>query len=56
MDIKDKLENKNFILKLLNNNDFDLLYNIGKNKKIWEQHPENDRWKKEKFKIFSIKG
>ena len=56
MDIKDKLENKNFILKLLNNNDFDLLYNIGKNKKIWEQHPENDRWKKEKFNIFFNKG
>ena len=56
MDIKDKLENKNFILKLLNNNDFDLLYNIGKNKKIWEQHPENDRWKREKFKIFFNNG
>ena len=56
MDIKDKLENKNFILKLLNNNDFDLLYNIGKNKKILEQHPENDRWKKEKFNIFFNKG
>jgi N-acetyltransferase len=56
MDIKNKLENKNFILKILNNNDFNLLYNIGKNKKIWEQHPENDRWKKEKFNIFFNKG
>lgn len=56
MDIKNKLENKNFILKLLNNNDFDVLYNIGKNKKIWEQHPENDRWKREKFKIFFNNG
>jgi len=56
MDIKNNLENKNFILKLLNNKDFDLLYNIGKNKKIWEQHPENDRWKREKFKIFFNNG
>ena len=56
MDINKKLENKNFILKLLNNNDFDLLYNSGKNKKIWEQHPENDRWKREKFKIFFNNG
>jgi len=56
MDIKNQLENKNFILKLLNNNNFDLLYNIGKNEKIWEQHPENDRWKKEKFKIFFNNG
>ena len=56
MDIKNKLENKNFILKLLNKNDFNLLYKIGRNEKIWEQHPENDRWKKEKFKIFFNKG
>ena len=56
MDIKNKLENKNFILKLLNKNDFNVLYNIGKNKKIWEQHPEKERWKKEKFNIFFNKG
>ena len=56
MDIKNKLENKNFILKLLDHNDFNLLYNIGKNKQIWEQHPENDRWKREKFKIFFDNG
>ena len=43
MDIKNQLENKNFILRQLNNNDFDLLYNIGKNKEIWEQHPESKR-------------
>jgi N-acetyltransferase len=52
MNIKNKLENENFIIKKLNNSDFNLLYNIGKNKKIWKQHPENDRWKKEKFKKF----
>ena len=34
MDIKNQLENKNFILRQLNNNDFDLLYNIGKNKRF----------------------
>ena len=56
MDIKNQLENKNFILRQLNNNDFDLLYNIGKNKKIWEQHPESDRWKREKFNIFFNNG
>ena len=56
MDIKNNLENKNFILKLLNKNDFNVLYDIGKNKKIWVQHPENDRWKKEKFNIFFNKG
>ena len=39
MNTKIKLENKNFIIKQLKNRDFKLLYNIGKNKKIWEQHP-----------------
>ena len=56
MNIKIKLENKNFIIKQLKNIDFNLLYNIGKNKKIWEQHPENDRWKKEKFNNFFDNG
>jgi len=28
------------------------LYLIASNPIIWEQHPENDRWKKEKFNIF----
>ena len=56
MNIKIKLENKNFIIKQLKNIDFNLLYNIGKNKKIWEQHPEHDRWKKEKFTNFFNNG
>lgn len=56
MDIKNQLESKNFILRQLNNNDFDLLYNIGKNKNIWKQHPESDRWKREKFNIFFNNG
>ena len=56
MNIKKELENKNFIIKQLKNRDFNLLYNIGKNKKIWEQHPESDRWKREKFNIFFNNG
>ena len=55
-EFKKELENKNFIIKQLKNRDFNLLYNIGKNKKIWEQHPENDRWKKEKFNNFFDNG
>ena len=56
MDLKVKLENQNFILNQLSDSEFDLLYAVGKNKKIWEQHPENDRWKKEKFQIFFNSG
>ena len=54
MNIKVKLENKNFLLQQLNNSNFNLLYNIGKNKKIWEQHPERDRWKKKILIFFLI--
>ena len=31
---------------------FDELYLVANNPIIWEQHPENDRWKKEKFRAF----
>ena len=31
---------------------FDELYLIASNPIIWEQHPDSDRWKKEKFKDF----
>jgi RimJ/RimL family protein N-acetyltransferase len=31
---------------------FGALYVIASNPVIWEQHPEYDRWKKEKFKLF----
>ena len=53
---KDKYKNNNYYIKKLEISDFDLLYNIGKNPLIWEQHPEHDRWKEEKFKIYFDKG
>jgi len=53
---KDKYKNNNYYIKKLEISDFDLLYNIGKNPLIWQQHPENDRWKEEKFKIYFDKG
>ena len=34
------------------NEDFDELFSIASDKKIWEQHPENDRWKRDKFASF----
>src|ERR1041384_1470860 len=33
-------------------NDFDKLYAVAKDPKIWEQHPNPDRWKKEVFQTF----
>ena len=51
MTFKNKYENYNYYIKKLEISDFNLLYNVGKNPLIWEQHPENDRCKEEKFKI-----
>jgi RimJ/RimL family protein N-acetyltransferase len=36
-------------LKLMH---FEELYTIASDKEIWEQHPQNDRWKREVFEIY----
>lgn len=46
------LENEKVILHPLQEQDFELLYNAASDPKIWEQHPNKDRWKKEIFRIF----
>ena len=46
------LENAKVILYPLQKKDFDALYAVASDPKIWEQHPNNDRWKKEVFKTF----
>ena len=53
---RDKYKNNNYYIKKLEIKDFDLLYNIGRNPLIWEQHPETNRWKEEKFKIYFDRG
>ena len=56
MKFKDKYENDNYFIKKLKISDFNSLYDVGKNPSIWEQHPENDRWKIEKFKNYFNNG
>lgn len=46
------LENDKVILYPLAEKDFDALYSVASDPKIWEQHPNKDRWKKEAFEIF----
>ncbi|MFD2599449.1 GNAT family N-acetyltransferase [Sphingobacterium corticis] len=46
------LENENLALIPLESNDFSSLYRIASDPNIWTQHPNNDRWKMEKFDIF----
>lgn len=46
------LENDNVILYPLQENDFEALYTVASDPKIWEQHPNKDRWKKDVFRTF----
>lgn len=46
------LENNLCILSPLEEKDFDALYKVASDPKIWEQHPNKDRWKKEVFEKF----
>jgi N-acetyltransferase len=51
-DIQPILENEKVILYPLQEQDFEDLYAVAADPKIWEQHPNKDRWKKEVFKTF----
>ena len=46
------LENKKVILYPLREKDFHVLYTVASDPKIWEQHPNKDRYKKEVFRTF----
>jgi len=50
--IQPTLENDTIILYPLRESDFDDLYAGASDPKIWEQHPNRDRWKKEIFRVF----
>ncbi|MEL6988554.1 MAG: GNAT family N-acetyltransferase [Bacteroidota bacterium] len=46
------LEDELIILRPLQKDDFDALYQVAKDPLIWEQHPCSDRYQQEKFRIF----
>ena len=56
MNFKNNFENDEISLIQAKRDDFDNLYSIASDNEIWEQHPENDRWKKNKFSIFFDNG
>ena len=56
MFFKLNFENSSISLFQVKEEDFDELYLVASNPAIWEQHPENDRWKKENFSIFFKNG
>jgi RimJ/RimL family protein N-acetyltransferase len=52
LNIQPILQNDSPVLYPLQENDFEALYASASDPKIWEQHPNKDRWKKEVFQTF----
>lgn len=50
--IQPTLENENIALVPLEKDDFETLYTLASDPKIWEQHPSKNRWRKEEFTTF----
>lgn len=52
LNIQPTLENEKAVLRPLQEQDFEALYTVASDPKIWEQHPNKNRWKKDVFKVF----
>ena len=50
--IQKSLENTQFKLIPLQEEDFESVYEVASNPKVWEQHPNKDRYQREVFKNF----
>ncbi len=50
--IQPYLENDIVILQPLQEADFEALYAVASDPKVWEQHPNKDRWKRDVFSTF----
>jgi RimJ/RimL family protein N-acetyltransferase len=54
--LKSRLETQNFTLIQTEPTHFDDLYQVAGDPLVWQQHPEQDRWKREKFTVFFNAG
>lgn len=52
INIQPTLENEQILISPLQEKDFENLYLVASDPKIWEQHPNKDRCKREVFKTF----
>jgi RimJ/RimL family protein N-acetyltransferase len=50
--IQPVLENQEYQLIPLQQEDFESLYEVASDPKVWEQHPNKDRYKREVFEVF----
>ncbi len=51
-DLQPLLSNDQLILQALVQTDFEALYDLASDPRIWEQHPNKERWKREVFTTF----
>ena len=52
--IQPELENDKYQLIPLSQGDFEALYEVASDPKVWEQHPNKNRFEKDVFKISSM--
>jgi RimJ/RimL family protein N-acetyltransferase len=52
IDIQPTLEDSTAILQPLQEEDFESLYKTASDPKIWEQHPNKDRWQRDVFRKY----
>lgn len=52
MDRQPVLEGERLVLRPLRPGDWDALYAVASDPKVWELHPANDRWKEEVFRAY----
>ena len=52
IDIQPTLEDGNVLLAPLREEDFEALYAVAADPKIWEQHPNKDRWQRGEFEKY----
>ncbi|MGZ5196646.1 MAG: GNAT family N-acetyltransferase [Kaistella sp.] len=50
--LQTRLENENFKLIPLQESDFERLYQVASDPKVWEQHPNKERYKRDVFQNF----
>lgn len=52
MELQPTLSNDLITIKPVQENDFESLFAVASDELLWEQHPNNDRYKKDVFKVF----
>lgn len=52
MNLRPLLQNNQVALIPLQESDFEILYKVGSDPDIWEQHPNRNRWQKEEFEKY----